>query len=210
MAITFTNKAASEMRSRIIDWMKRIILDLPFKGSSLGPIDELMAGAAGQIDRAAVIHAVENDFEDLIRNFYDFKVSTIDSFVNLTLKASAFKLGLPPDFDISTESALYVDAMFQEFFQEILGEGEVRRRSTLFSGHTGDGRRECGMGPEKLSHRHCLPLLERGGKGEQGFYSRPRTGKNLMLRREIAKQDAANRSCREGRSEGQQGLSGGP
>jgi ATP-dependent exoDNAse (exonuclease V) beta subunit len=33
VAITFTNKAAQEMRARILDWMKHIILDSPFENS---------------------------------------------------------------------------------------------------------------------------------------------------------------------------------
>ena len=132
VAITFTNKAASEMRDRIIDWMKRIILDLPFKGSGQKPLDEIISTAAGPEERANLVRAVETDFEDLVKNYYDFKVSTIDSFVNLTLKASAFKLGLPPDFDISTESALYVDAALKECLQEILEKGDVKRRFDAF------------------------------------------------------------------------------
>ena len=125
VAITFTNKAASEMRSRIIDWMKRIILDIPFRGSEESPVDRIEAGLSPE-ERERLIRVVEADFENLIRNFYDFKVSTIDSFVNLTLKASAFKLGLPPDFDISTESGRYVDAVLEECLQEILEDGEVK------------------------------------------------------------------------------------
>jgi ATP-dependent helicase/nuclease subunit A len=132
VAITFTNKAAAEMRSRIIDWMKRIILDLPFTGSPLRPIDQIITGPADVRARQDLIRTVETDFENLIKNFYDFKVSTIDSFVNLTLKASAFKLGLPPDFDISTESALYVDTVLQEFLQEILEDSEIRQKFDSF------------------------------------------------------------------------------
>ncbi len=132
VAITFTNKAASEMRSRIIDWMKRIILDIPFKGSSIKPVDQIVSGPFDEKQRAEIMRSVEADFEDLIKNFYDFKVGTIDSFVNLTLKASAFKLGLPPDFEISTESALYVDAVVQEVLQEILENTDVRRTFDAF------------------------------------------------------------------------------
>jgi ATP-dependent helicase/nuclease subunit A len=132
VAITFTNKAASEMRSRIIDWMKRIILDLPFRNSPAKPIDEIIPFLQDPASKTALVSSLESDFDHLIRNFYDFKVGTIDSFVNLTLKASAFKLGLPPDFDISLESTLYVDSVLQECLQEILEVSDVRRKFDAF------------------------------------------------------------------------------
>jgi ATP-dependent exoDNAse (exonuclease V) beta subunit len=132
VAITFTNKAASEMRNRIIDWMKRIILDLPFKGSSLRPTDEIINNVSDSLARTDLVKIIEVDFENLIKDFHDFKVSTIDSFVNLTLKASAFKLGLPPDFDISTESELYIDIVLEECLQEILEMNDVRQRFDSF------------------------------------------------------------------------------
>jgi ATP-dependent helicase/nuclease subunit A len=135
VAITFTNKAAAEMRSRIIDWMKRIILDLPFENSTNKPIDELLGAATdsdNNISQNAIRAAIENNFEDMLTDFYDFNVSTIDSFVNLTLKASAFKLNLPPDFDISTDSAAYIDLVLQECLQKILEDDPVRDKFDRF------------------------------------------------------------------------------
>ncbi|MCX5806176.1 MAG: UvrD-helicase domain-containing protein [Proteobacteria bacterium] len=141
VAITFTNKAAHEMRSRIIEWMKRIILDLPFENSSDRPVDEIlknMSGVSGNGTRDlksledSIRETIEINFEALIKNFYDFNVSTIDSFVNLTLKASAFKLNLMPDFDISLDSAVYIDIVLQECLQKILEDNAVRERFDRF------------------------------------------------------------------------------
>jgi ATP-dependent exoDNAse (exonuclease V) beta subunit len=153
VALTFTNKAAAEMRARIIDWMKRIILDIHLKGSSRTPLEEILKTAESDqlsapiIDhrssiighramngrpeaesiRTKVRRAIEADFEDILRYFYDFNVGTIDSFVNLILKASAFKLNLPPDFDISTDSAPLIDLVIQECLQSLTGNTEARR-----------------------------------------------------------------------------------
>ncbi|OPY80175.1 MAG: ATP-dependent DNA helicase PcrA [Syntrophorhabdus sp. PtaU1.Bin058] len=53
-------------------------------------------------------------------------MGTIDSFVNLILKASAFKLNLPPDFDISTDSTPLIDLVVQECLQSLTENTGVR------------------------------------------------------------------------------------
>jgi ATP-dependent exoDNAse (exonuclease V) beta subunit len=45
VAITFTNKAAKEMRTRIMDWMKRVTLGIPFEGSGSDPIKDIVKDA---------------------------------------------------------------------------------------------------------------------------------------------------------------------
>jgi ATP-dependent helicase/nuclease subunit A len=130
VAITFTNKAAQEMRGRIIEWMKRIIFDVPFENSSRTALDEVMDNEwlknNPEFKRDTVRETIANNFDDLLKNYYSFNVSTIDSFVNLILKASAFKLNLPPDFDISLESSSMIDLALRECLQKISEDAPVR------------------------------------------------------------------------------------
>ncbi len=141
VAITFTNKAAQEMRTRILDWMKRIILDLTFANSSLKPLDTVMKGITtvlpdaplpgeagdtartGELtDRAVklrdyLMSDMDRRFTELLKDFGHFNVGTIDSFVSLTLKASAMQLNLPPDFEVSTETKELIDLALRECLQ---------------------------------------------------------------------------------------------
>ncbi len=158
VAITFTNKAAHEMRARILDWMKRIILDVPFDNSPVTPLDTIMQGITTVLPDAAaspvqdgaagtasgadagdgertrklrdyLMASMDRRFAELLRDFGHFNVGTIDSFVNLTLKASAMQLSLPPDFEVSTQTDELIDLAIRECLQKT---GEDRQAQDIF------------------------------------------------------------------------------
>lgn len=161
VAITFTNKASQEMRARILDWMKRIILDLPFENSSAKPLDAIMEGittvSPDQDDhrspdcapgngltadapsasrtqklRAYLMGAMNRRFSELLKDFGHFNVGTIDSFVNLTLKASAMQLNLPPDFEVSTETNELIDLALRQCLQKTTDDASARATFNIF------------------------------------------------------------------------------
>ncbi|MBN1912888.1 MAG: UvrD-helicase domain-containing protein [Candidatus Omnitrophica bacterium] len=87
LAITFTNKAAIEMKERILEFLKKAALD------TSSPLQK----------KARKI----TDY--LFRNYNFFQVETIDSFINAILSGCAFKLDLSAGFKTHEDYAVYLE-----------------------------------------------------------------------------------------------------
>lgn len=87
LAATFTNKAAGEMRDRILQRLKECALELP------EALEDWTPGRA----RAAL--------EALLQNYSALNIRTIDSLLHLLVRLSALDFGMTPDFEpyFSTE-----------------------------------------------------------------------------------------------------------
>ncbi|MBW4359104.1 UvrD-helicase domain-containing protein [Flavobacterium taihuense] len=115
LAITFTNKAVHEMKSRIVGSLSEFAKDEPNAKAF-----DLMQDLA--VDTALSIIQIKTKSQQIIKhiihNYAAFDISTIDKFTHKVIRAFAHDLGLPMTFEVTldTENLLIeaVDAIIAQ------------------------------------------------------------------------------------------------
>jgi len=111
LAITFSNNAAKEMKERILSWLKDIYLN------DLEKIEKLSEIVSLRKENLPVRAGVMID--EILRNYTEFQVKTIDSFMTSIYKASAINLGYSPDFDIVMTPESIMAYAFNRFLRSV-------------------------------------------------------------------------------------------
>lgn len=101
LAITFTNKAAAEMKSRIVETLQKLAsTNIPDKAAQLRADLSRETGLTQEEITANAAKALDL----ILHNYSDFAVSTIDSFVLSIVRTFAKDLNIPFNFDIEMSS----------------------------------------------------------------------------------------------------------
>lgn len=111
LAVTFSNNAAKEMRVRILSWLKAA-----YFGES-GKADELLALLS--LDRQDLRDRAARLIGDIIDNYADFQVQTIDSFMTGLFKASALEFGYTSEFEIAMSKKALMEQAFNLYLRKV-------------------------------------------------------------------------------------------
>ena len=115
LAITFTNKAVHEMKSRIVGSLSEFAKDEPSEKAQ-----DLMRHLALETDLSIIQIKTKSQqiIKHIIHNYAAFDISTIDKFTHKVIRAFAHDLGLPTTFEVTldTENLLIeaVDAIIAQ------------------------------------------------------------------------------------------------
>ena len=111
LAITFSNNAAKEMKEQTLIWLKQIHFGDEEKVAALSQIISLdveeMKARAGEL------------IDEILENYVDFQVKTIDSFMTTVFKSSAIDFGYNPDFDILMDNTSLMEYSFNLFLRNV-------------------------------------------------------------------------------------------
>jgi ATP-dependent exoDNAse (exonuclease V) beta subunit len=115
LAITFTNKAVEEMKSRIIFYLLEFSKDETSEKAKdllMDVVNETSLSIATIKDKSKVI------IKSIIHNYTAFDISTIDRFTLKIIKSFSHELNIPLDFDISLET----DLLMQEAIEIVISK----------------------------------------------------------------------------------------
>ncbi|WP_445718411.1 UvrD-helicase domain-containing protein [Flavobacterium sp.] len=115
LAITFTNKAVEEMKSRIVSSLYEFSID-----TTSDKAMELLkdVSAETKLSIATLKDKSKAIIKNIIHNYAAFDISTIDKFTHKVIRTFAQDLNLPPNFEVSLET----DSLLQEAIDLVISK----------------------------------------------------------------------------------------
>lgn len=113
LAVTFTNKATAEMKSRIIEELQTIALE-PAKSNM---IEELSNELKTSTDN--IVKIAKNLVKSILHQYAFFNVSTIDHFFQNIIRNLTKELGLNGGFRIQLDQSEIIEVAVDAFLQDL-------------------------------------------------------------------------------------------
>lgn len=116
LAVTFTNKATEEMKERII---KELAVLAGRWGDGESQYMPTLCKRFGVDDEVKIRHAADRALGELLFDFTNFNVSTIDSFFQIILRTFAGEIDVPHDYSVELNEKYAMQVGVRDFLSRL-------------------------------------------------------------------------------------------
>ena len=113
LAITFTNKAAEEMKKRVLTALDEISKDGNKNKLAIEISKENNFDIAQVVERSKVIT------QKILHNYKDFNLMTIDKFTNKVIRSFSKELGISNNYNIILEENEFLEDVISKYIDEV-------------------------------------------------------------------------------------------
>ena len=138
LALTFTNKAANEMKHRIIDWLKKFSLETYETNNDLINIQEKLKNEDFNIPLKELHERSKKMLDYVLHHYSTLNIGTIDKFNAKLVRSFAQELGLAQNFNLEINPEPFLIEAVDKMLEDIGEENKISEAFMDFVNYTLD------------------------------------------------------------------------
>ncbi len=125
LALTFTNKAANEMKHRIISWLKAFSSNGYEDNLELKTIQKKLKDQGQDVSIKTLHERSRRVLDFILHNYSTLNIGTIDKFNSRLVRSFAYELGLAQNFNLEINSEPFLVEAVEKMLDDIGEENEI-------------------------------------------------------------------------------------